>query len=254
MSDKDKDNDKVEETENSRRSFLKNSGLALGGLAVGGAFGGVFVNNRNSSDEKTEQTRSANPNEALMFFTPDEFQATVAASDRIFPADDLGPGAAALNVAIYIDHQLASQWGVNTNDYRMGPWYKAEATQGDQVRLLRKDLFRQGLKRLDAHSHTQLQNNFVDLEENEQDTMLTDFENGDADSISGTSSKEFFKLLQQLSMEGVYADPMYGGNNEMIGWSMRDYPGTRMNYVEEIKSDTFIALEPKSLNSHMNHQ
>src|SRR5690625_6678767 len=99
MSDKDKDNDKVEETENSRRNFLKNSGLALGGLAVGGAFGGVFVNNRNRTDEKTEQTRSANPNEALMFFTPDEFQATIAASDRIFPADDLGPGAAEIGRA-----------------------------------------------------------------------------------------------------------------------------------------------------------
>src|SRR5690625_5438051 len=101
MSDNDKDKD-VEETENSRRNFLKNSGLALGGLAVGGAFGGVFGNNRNRTDEKTEQTRSANPNEALMFFTPDEFHATIAASDCIFHAVDLCPGVAEFNVTFYI--------------------------------------------------------------------------------------------------------------------------------------------------------
>lgn len=252
MSDKDKD--KVEGSGSSRRSFLKNSGLALGGLAVGGAFGGLFVKNGTETDEKTEQTKGANPNEALMFFTPDEFHATSAASERIFPADDLGPGAAELNTAIYIDHQLASQWGVNTNDYRMGPWYKGEPTQGVQIRLLRKDLFRLGLKKLDEYSNKQYDKSFVDLEDNERNDVLVAFEEGDAGSISGTSSKEFFKLLQQLTMEGVYADPMYGGNNEMLGWSMKKYPGTRMNYVEEIKSDKFIKLKPQSLNSHMNKQ
>lgn len=250
MSDEEKNN--LEETSNSRRNFLKNSGLALGGLVVGGAVGGLIVGNESEKDTDKDAAQVSNPNEALMFFYPDEFQTTVAASERIFPADDSGPGAAELNAAIYIDHQLDSQWGVNARDYRMGPWYKPESTQGDQVRLLRKDLFRLGLKRLDAYSNEKFKKDFVDLEDNEQDDVLADFEKGEAGSISGTSSAEFFKLLQKLTMEGVYADPMYGGNNKMVGWSMRKYPGTRMNYVEEVVSDKFVELKPQSLNSHMN--
>ena len=249
MSDEEKNN--LEETSNSRRNFLKNSGLALGGLVVGGAVGGLIVGNESEKDTDKDAAQVSNPNEALMFFYPDEFQTTVAASERIFPADDSGPGAAELNAAIYIDHQLDSQWGVNARDYRMGPWYKPESIQGDQVRLLRKDLFRLGLKRLDAYSNEKFKKDFVDLEDNEQDDVLADFEKGEAGSISGTSSAEFFKLLQKLTMEGVYADPMYGGNNKMVGWSMRKYPGTRMNYVEEVVSDKFVELKPQSLNSHM---
>ena len=254
MSDKDNNKDKedkVEETDGSRRAFLKNSGIAIGGLAVGGAFGGFFFNSGSDQKNESTETKRANPNEALMFFTPDEFHATAAASERIFPADDTGPGAADLNAAIYIDHQLASQWGVNANDYRMGPWYKAEPTQGDQIRLLRKDLFRLGIKRLDDYSNEKYEENFADLEDDEQDKILETFEKGDGGSISGVSSADFFKLLQQLTMEGVYADPMYGGNNEMAGWSMREYPGTRMNYREEIESDEFNKLKPESLNNHM---
>jgi gluconate 2-dehydrogenase gamma chain len=108
----------------SRRIFLKNSGLTVGGLVLGGAVGSLFRNPE--SDVKTEQNEqapTANPNAALMFFYPDEYQTTAAAAERIFPKDDLGPGAMELNAAIYIDHQLASQWGVNSREYRLGPYY-----------------------------------------------------------------------------------------------------------------------------------
>lgn len=259
MSDKDNDKDldkkeKVDEkTDNSRRSFLKNSGLALGGLVVGGAVGGLWGKSDVNQGTQDESAPAANPNEALMFFLPAEYEITVEAVERIFPEDDLGPGAAKLNAAIYIDHQLASQWGVNARDYRMGPWYQPEPTQGDQVRLLRQDLFRLGLKKLEAYSQEHYDTEFTSLEPGEQDEVLVAFENGDAGSISGTSTTEFFKLLRQLTMEGVYADPMYGGNNQMVGWSMRKYPGTRMNYVEEVDSEEFIELEPESLTNHMNH-
>ncbi|GAB3053531.1 gluconate 2-dehydrogenase subunit 3 family protein [Virgibacillus ainsalahensis] len=256
MSDKEKGN--VEEKQNaksSRRSFLKNSGLTVGGLVVGGAVGSWFGNNGTQTNEQTEseQTAPANPNVALMYFYPDEYQATMAATERIFPTDDSGPGAKELNAAIYIDHQLASKWGVNANDYRMGPWYDPEPTQGEQVRLLRKDLFRLGLKELDNFSNEKFDNDFVNLEASQQDEVLVAFENGEANDLSGVSSAEFFKLLRTLTLEGVYADPMYGGNKEMEGWAMRDYPGTRMNYNKEVDSEEFIELEPKSLQSHMGH-
>src|SRR5699024_7669447 len=111
---------------------------------------------------------TSNPNVALMFFYPDEYQTTIAATERIFPLDDNGAGAAELNAAIYIDHQLASKWGVNSNDYRLGPYYEPEETQGEQIPLLRKDLFRLGLKGLNDYSQKNFDKKFTALDSEEQ--------------------------------------------------------------------------------------
>lgn len=259
MSDEKKSNAEEKQGANSsRRAFLRNSGIAVGGIVVGSTVGGLLSNYGTESDVKPEteqvpQALPANPNIALMFFYPDEYQTTIAACERIFPADDLGPGAKELNAAIYIDHQLASQWGINGSDYRSGPWYEPEETQGEQVRLLRKDLFRLGLKELDNYSNKEFDNIFVSLDSSQQDEVLVAFENAEANDVSGVPSADFFNLLRTLTIEGVYADPMYGGNNQMEGWAMRNYPGTRMNYVNEIESKEFVELKPESLTSHMGH-
>lgn len=254
MSENNKKNSKErQEVDSSRRTFLRNSGYVVGGIVVGTTVGGLLGNDTEPNVQTQQLPAVENPNVALMFFYPDEYQTTVAAAERIFPADDLGPGAKDLNAAIYIDHQLASQWGVNARDYRLGPWYKPEETQGEQVRLLRKDLFRQGLKEMDNYSNEQFDNKFISLEANEQDEVLIAFERGETNALSGVSSAEFFKLLRTLTMEGVYADPLYGGNKEMQGWAMRKYPGTRMQYVDEVQSKEFVELKPESLHSHMGH-
>jgi gluconate 2-dehydrogenase gamma chain len=41
-------------------------------------------------------------------------------------------------------------------------------------------------------------------------------------------------LLQNVT-EGFFADPMYGGNRDFIGWKLIGFPGPRYNYVEEIE-------------------
>ena len=55
------------------------------------------------------------------------------------------------------------------------------------------------------------------------------------------------------TIEGVYADPMYGGNKDMMGWKMKRYPGNQPSYANEIEKDGFIVMEPKSLHDHMTH-
>ena len=239
-----------------RRTFLRNSGLTVGGVVLGGAIGSLFGTKTETSSHimsKTAPALSVNPSEALMFFTPEQYKLTQAAADRIYPKDENGPGAMELNAAIYIDHQLASQWGVNVKEYMSGPFYKAEETQGSQVRILRKDLFVLGLAALDQYSNDKFKKPFMDLELDEQDLVLTDFSEGSVPDISGVSSKLFFTMLRTLTIEGVYADPLYGGNKNMVGWSMRKYPGSRMNYVQEIQSEQFVKLDPQGLNSHMGH-
>ena len=239
-----------------RRTFIKNSGMTVGGLVLGGAIGSLFGGKTETVKETSHSTApalSVNPSEALMFFTPEQYRLTQVASDRIYPTDENGPGAMDLNAAIYIDHQLASPWGLNAKEYMSGPFFKAEITQGSQVRILRKDLFLLGLKALDTHSSSKYKMSFSELETEQQDLVLTDFSEGKAPDISTVSSTLFFNLLRTLTIEGVYADPLYGGNKDMIGWSMRKYPGSRMNYVQEIQSEKFVKLDPQGLNSHMGH-
>lgn len=254
MSEQEKNNP-ILDKRSSRRTFIKNSGLTVGGVVLGGALGSLLVNKEKETTIK-EPTHTAtttlNPNTALMFFTPDQYKVTQAAVERIYPADDNGPGAKDLNAAIYIDHQLAGHYGVNTKDYRLGNFYKPEPTQGGQTRMLNKDLFLIGLQELDKYSNTNYKARFVELEAADQDAVLTDFNDGKV-TFSGVSSTEFFNLLRKLTIEGVYADPLYGGNKDMKGWSMRKYPGSRMSYVNEIQSEKFVTLEPQSLNSHMGH-
>lgn len=238
-----------------RRDFLKNSGLTVGGVVLGGAIGSLFGT---KAEPETHTAPAApaltvNPAEALMFFTPDQYRLTQAAAERIYPKDDNGPGALELNAAIYIDHQLAGPWGINAKEYMSGPFYEAEETQGSQIRILRKDLFLLGLTSLDSYSMEKYEKTFVSLEPEEQDVVLTDFSEGTAPDIASVRSPLFFNLLRSLTIEGVYADPLYGGNKNMEGWAMRKYPGSRMAYVKEIQEDKFVKLEPQGLNSHMGH-
>lgn len=255
MSENEK-NSPILDKKSSRRTFIKNSGLTVGGVVLGGALGSLLFKDDNST--KTTETPNhaasvaSNPNVALMFFTPSEYQLTQAAAERIYPADDNGPGAKDLNAAIYIDHQLAGHYGMNTKDYRLGKFYAPEATQGGQTKMLNKDLFVLGLKELNNYSLQNFEATFGELEATDQDVVLAAFSE-DKMKFSGVSSSEFFNLLRKLTLEGVYADPLYGGNKDMQGWAMRKYPGSRMSYVQEIQSKTFVKLEPQSLNSHMGH-
>lgn len=243
-----------------RRHFLKTSGAATGGLIGGTLLGSLLGVNIKGGDQKTDHTAhettggaAVNYTAALMFFTAAQYNLTQAAAERIFPADENGPGAIELDAAIYIDHQLAGAYGMNAKEYRSGPFYEPEETQGEQFNLLRKDLFLIGLQSLDEYSQKTYQKSFTDLEAADQDSVLTAFSEGKVKMGGGIKSSAFFTILRTMTMEGAYADPLYGGNKDMQGWKMRKYPGSRMNYVKEIQSESFVALEPQGLHSHMQH-
>ena len=36
-----------------------------------------------------------------------------------------------------------------------------------------------------------------------------------------------FDLIHNNTMEGFFADPIYGGNRDMAGWKLLGFPGTR---------------------------
>ncbi len=50
--------------------------------------------------------------------------------------------------------------------------------------------------------------------------------------LQGADAKTFFKLLLQNTKEGLFSDPIYGGNKDMAGWKMLGFPGARYDYTD----------------------
>ncbi|WP_127492172.1 gluconate 2-dehydrogenase subunit 3 family protein [Paenibacillus glycanilyticus] len=252
-------NDKPNQPQDeSRRRFLKYSGTALGGVVLGGVIGGLVGSNLKQTEKETapEPGKSGTApenkdyNQALMFFNQDQFLTAEAAAERLFPKDDLGPGAKELGVAFFIDHQMASAFGTNARDYMQPPYYKAEATQGYQLVFKRRELIALGLDAMNQYSNTKYQKPFVEIAPEEQDAVLTAFET-DKTEIKDVPSSNFFAMFLNLTLEGAYADPLYGGNRNMAGWKMRNFPGNQMSYTDYIEKEEFVKLEPLSLHDHL---
>lgn len=241
----------------SRRDFLKTSGIATGALIGGGIIGGLIGANTAKDEKATKAPENSKDSlgaaggvRGLIFFKNNtEFEVLNQAIERIFPEDDLGPGAIGLNVGYFIDQQLAGSYGENSKEYMQAPFFPGEATQGYQSRLKRNEMFRQGIQVMQREAQSRFKGDFVDLEGGQMDEILTALQEGDI-KMRGVDSQFFFRLLRQATLEGVYADPIYGGNANMDGWRMKDFPGHQAAYINQIESEDFVEIEPQSLGSH----
>ncbi|MFS0690611.1 gluconate 2-dehydrogenase subunit 3 family protein [Sporosarcina sp. 179-K 8C2 HS] len=238
----------------SRRDFLKTTGIATGALVGGGVIGGLIGYNAKKDGKTTTDTNAVGGHEAaavrgLMFFTnQQDFHVLSQAVERIFPEDDLGPGAIGLGVPYFIDNQLAGNYGSNAREYMQGPFFAGEATQGYQSRLTRAEIFRQGIARMEEEAQKRYQKGFAELDGGQMDEILTSFQKNEVE-MKGVSSEFFFRLLRQATLDGAYADPIYNGNANMDGWRMKGFPGHQMAYINVIEEEKFQKIEPKSISS-----
>lgn len=261
-----KTNPEKTETTIDRRTFLKQTGLVVGGVIGGGIVGGLIGNaianpepqvevrtETQTVEKVVEKTVVADYGQALQFFSQEQFEVVQAAMERIFPADENGPGAKDLGAAFFLDHQLASLWGVNGKEYMSGPFYKGEATQGYQSHLTRQEIYIMAIKGIQEWSQKQYGKKFTELTEAQQDEVLTALQKGEVDTFQGYPAASFFSMLRTNTLEGVYSDPLYGGNKDMGGWKMKKYPGSQMSYAQYIEQDGVPEIEPMSLKSHLGH-
>ena len=273
-----KPSDKNEKEGLSRRQFLKSSGLVAGGVVGGSLFGGLLTNQFQNKTVTTGKKGIVNLQEARMFFSrKEDFDILSAATERIFPENDNGPGAIELGVPYFIDKQLAGAWGLNAKEYMKGPFILNQSVQGSQdnnrnqdsqgpnaetlsptptpryqTRLKRSEIFIIGLRRLDSVSQEQFNMKFPDATGEQQDEILQLFEDNKV-KMAGVEAETFFHLLLKTTLEGAYADPVYGGNKDMMGWRMKEYPGPRMGYLGQIEEKEFILMEPESLKDYQTY-
>jgi gluconate 2-dehydrogenase gamma chain len=166
----------------------------------------------------------------LRFFTAAEAEAVQAATERIFPHDESGPGALDAGVTIYIDRQLAGPYGKDKYRYTKGPWVESIPEHGNQSKETPQQIYRAGIASLGG--------DFASLSPEQQDARL-----------EAVEETYFFRLLHGHTIEGMLGDPLHGGNIGMVGWKMIGYPGPRMSYRYELDKhfgEAFVA-EPRSL-------
>src|SRR5699024_12376665 len=77
-----------------------------------------------------------------------------------------------------------------------------------------------------------------------------DFSNGDV-KMKGIDSNHFFDLLLSTTLEGAYSDPMYGGNRNMEGWKMKEYPGSVASYTDMIEEKEFVKMRSEEHTSEL---
>src|SRR5258708_613847 len=183
-----------------------------------------------------EPPRPVNPL-GWYFFTPGEAATVEAIVDRLIPGDHLSPGGKDCGCAIFIDRQLAGSFGQSSRLYTQGPFMQGLSTQGYQGDLTPSGRYRLGLKALNDYTNTTYHKDFRALTPPQQDTVLAGLDSGKITLglKPGFTTKAFFELVLQNSMEGFFADPLYGGNKNMASWKMIGFPCARYDHRDHIE-------------------
>jgi gluconate 2-dehydrogenase alpha chain len=139
--------------------------------------------------------------------------------ERMFPADELGPGALEIGVLDYVERALAGPYAGQL------PAYQA------------------ALAGLD---HAAVQP-FASLPADRQDALIDRLERRDIPQIE-QSAAGFFETVWQHLREGLFADPIHGGNRAMAGWRLIGFPGAQTGYsAAEQELDVIITKAPQSV-------
>ena len=184
-----------------------------------------------------------------LFFTQAEAIAVDAIVDRLIPTDKLGPGAKDSGVTTFIDRQLTGPFGGHDWLYMQGPFSSTPLpTQGLQSPLVPRQQYRLGLAALEAYCKANFGGkSFVQLNGDEKDKLLGGMEKGDV-KFENFSSRMLFNAVYANTMEGFFADPIYGGNRDMAGWKLIGFPGVRYDFRDVMaKPNQAYTLPPVAM-------
>ncbi len=190
-----------------------------------------------------------------IFFSAEEWQFILAATDRLIPAGGNGkaPGALETNVPIFIDQQLHSpEFGDEI--YMQGPFnVHAPATMGYQIPFTPQQLYKTAIKLVNQWTQSTYQKPFHALTLEEKDAVLTKVNKNDGIDFAALGepnmkASQFFSQLLSDTKHGYLADPMYGGNKGMKAWIAIGFPGARASFTEWVKQHNVpYPLGPVSL-------
>jgi len=201
-----------------RRDFLK--GAVVGGAAA------ATVNLPESAQAQQPSALAAAPaSPAYSFLNLDEAAFVEALVDHMVPADDLTPKGTDIGINIYIDRALAGAWGKGERLYMQGPWKTGAPSQGYQLPLTPAQLYRAGIEATNAHCRKAYSKSFDRLSEQQREEVLVALSTGKVSFDNGPPARVFWTTVYQTVMEGMFSDPIHGGNRDKAGWKLIGFPG-----------------------------
>jgi gluconate 2-dehydrogenase gamma chain len=131
------------------------------------------------------------------------------------------PGATDAGVLNYIDLALA------------GPYADEQ------------DFYRRGIIQLDAHCVAAYGKPFRHINTTQQDEAIAAIEHGETIAFTWPTAQAFFNTVHKHTMEGLFADPIYGGNKDFAGWRLVGFPGAQPEFTpEDMQSREAFTREP----------
>jgi gluconate 2-dehydrogenase gamma chain len=221
-----------------RRGFLKMVGAA-------GAATALPFSDTAQAAEKTRASAHAAHNHVAkaasrqgavgyQFFNVNESAFIETAVDTLIPKDSVGPGAAELGVAIYIDRQMAGAFGKGDRLYLDGPFGEGTPEQGNQLAMTPAELIRAGIADVNEYTRKTYAKSFDLLPNEDRIATMVELDKKKL-NLPTVPAEAFFTLLLQLTVEGYFADPMYGGNKDKSSWKMIGFPGADAMYMDKIE-------------------
>jgi gluconate 2-dehydrogenase gamma chain len=194
-----------------RRAFLKGAAAGAGAIAGTNLLSPAVAKEKEHDRHKTAAAETGEPATHAhsggeghgAFFNDDDAQTVAALAERLMPGAPGMPGARDAGVLNYIDLALAG------------------AYQDQQ------DFYRRGLAALDAYCRDTQKASFARLDAAKQDAVITALEEGKATGFTWPTAQAFFNTLRTHTMEGMFADPVYGGNKDFAGWRLVGFPGAQ---------------------------
>jgi gluconate 2-dehydrogenase gamma chain len=190
----------------SRREFLARAAAGAGTVVAGA---GLVTDAVAEGQEQhgTGAATAAQPRSEGQglgaFFNHDDAATVTAFAERLMPGAPGKPGARDAGALNYIDLALAGAY--------------AEL----------QDFYRRGLAQLDAYCHATHKAPFAKLGAAQQDQVIRALEEGRATGFTWPTAQEFFTTIRTHTMEGMFADPIYGGNKDFAGWRLVGFPGAQ---------------------------
>jgi gluconate 2-dehydrogenase gamma chain len=236
----------------SRRELLAKVGLAGLAAAINPQARARETAHAEHEHRKGEPAETSEQGETqYLFFNREEAQFIEAAVARLIPTDQ-HPGAIEAGVPNYLDKQLGGAWGAGARLYMSGPWAPARPGLGYQLPLTPGELFHTAIKAINAEL-AKSDSPFWEMPPEQQDEYLHRLEDGKVD-LNGVPSDIFFSQLREMTVEGFFSDPVYGGNQDMVGWKMIGFPGAYASYYDLIdKHGIKLEREPVSLGQSDHH-
>jgi gluconate 2-dehydrogenase gamma chain len=171
-----------------------------------------------------------------MFFKPSESAFVEAMVDHMCPRDELTGSGTEIGLAVFVDRALAGSWGKGDRFYAEGPWKSGTPNQGYQLPMNPAELYRAGIAASDAYCLKTYAKTFARCTAAQKEAFLKDLAGGKIALDGGLPGRAFFDLAYETVVEGMFADPIYGGNKDKACWKMIGFPGVVATHAQDIRS------------------